>query len=246
MGARKAAGAVLVSAGLAFALLGANEVATRGKAVSSYATLAEERAREDAGGGIDWDGLVAANQATCAWVEVPGAGIDLPVMQAADDDPDFWLAHDLWGEPSPAGTPYVDHRARAGSQHLLCYGHHLAGTGGMFSALRRCHEQACFDHTLAGGLVWSTPSGTARLEPLCASVVDMEDPRPQRFSFSGDTELRDWLSSVLADATARSPRAEAALAGARRAVTLVTCASELSGQRWRTAVTFVGLRERRE
>ena len=175
-----------------------------------------------------------------AWCSVPSAGIDLPVCQATDEDPSFWLAHDLWGSEPAAGTPYLDHRTNADATHVLCYGHHLMGVGGMFSVLQRCHEQEAFDRTLADGLLWSTPgSGTVRMRPLCASVVDMDDASVQRFDFEGTRAFRSWLDGQLRRSSAKATDATDTARGASRAVTLVTCSSDLAGQRERTVVTFV-------
>ena len=227
------AGFVLMAIGVACWVPNAQQIARRHDAVAAYDALAPAGA-----GDVDWAELRAANPDVVAWCRVEGAGIDLPVCQAKDDDPHRWLARDLWGGKSPAGTPYVDHRAGAESPHVLCYGHHLAGTGGMFSALGDCHAQDAFDRTLAGGLAWSTPQSSVRLRPLCASVVDQEDALVQRFDFAGVAELRAWLAGLVARSTAKATDAEALAATATRAVTLVTCSSDVAGQRGRTVVTF--------
>lgn len=241
MQARTAVGVILVTAGLALAALSAPVLVGQERAVSSYEELADETAHQPNGGidEIDWNALLAANPSLTAWCRVEGTSIDLPVCQASDEDPDHWLAHDFWGGESTAGTPYVDHRATARSRHVLCYGHHLAGTGGMFSDVYRCHEQAEFERWLTGDLVWSTPDGTTmRLRPLCASSQDMGHALIQRFGFHDASGFRSWLREVLAQSSAVAPDAGLLADTATSAVTLVTCSSDLSGQRERTLVTF--------
>lgn len=240
MGARTAAGVLLLSAGVTLATLSLPTILEQGRAVAAYEELSDERAPTTESGGVDWDGLLATNPSLAAWCRVEGTSIDLPVCQATDDAPTHWLTHDFWGENSPAGTPYVDHRASPTSQHILCYGHHLTGVGGMFSDVYRCHEQDEFDRWLAGSLVWSTPDGTAtHLRPLCASSQDMDHADIQRFEFDGTAGFRSWLHTILAQASATAPDADSLAGAASRAITLVTCSSDLSGQRERTLVTFV-------
>lgn len=242
MRARTAVGAILVAAGLALAALSAPSLLEQEHAVSLYEDLADETAcqPDESTGDIDWNALLAANPSAVAWCRVEGTSIDLPVCQAADGSPTHWLTHDFWNDESPAGTPYVDHRANARSQHVLCYGHHLAGTGGMFSDVYRCHEQAEFDRWLTGNLVWSTTDGeTMRLQPLCAGSQDMGHALIQRFDFDSTSDFRAWLQDVLAQSSATSPNANRLASTASRAITLVTCSSDLSGQRGRTLVTFV-------
>lgn len=117
-------GAILVAAGLTLAALSAPELPEQKRAISLYEDPADKTAcQPDEGtGGIDWDALLAANPSAVAWCRVEGTSIDPPVCQAADGGPTHWLTHDFWNDESSAGTPYVDHRASARSQHVLCYG----------------------------------------------------------------------------------------------------------------------------
>ena len=166
MRVRATIGTLFLMAGLALAALALPTILEQERAVSAYGELSEEKSPDVVPDAIDWDALLATNPSLVAWCRVEGTSIDLPVCQATDEEPTFWLSHDFWGDESTAGTPYVDHRTSATSRHVLCYGHHLAGTGGMFSDVYRCHEQGEFDRWLMGDLVWSTPDGmTTRLHP---------------------------------------------------------------------------------
>lgn len=239
MAARMALGACAALAGLALALAVTPSIMAQGAAVAAYERLADETG-DATDGKIDWDALLATNPCATAWCAVPGGGIDLPVCQASDEDPSFWLTHDLWGNESAAGTPYVDHRTGANDTHVLCYGHHLTGIGGMFSGIQRCHGQEAFDRVLADGLLWSTPSSDAvHMRALCASVVDMDDAAVQQFEFEDTRAFRSWLGYQLRRSSAKAIDAMDITRSASRAVTLVTCSSDLAGRRERTVVTFV-------
>lgn len=239
MGLRRTLGTCVTLAGIALVLVTTPSLVAQEASVAAYERLADD-ATDNTDGGIDWDALLATNPQISAWCAVPGASIALPVCQATDEDPSFWLTHDLWGSESAAGAPYVDHRTNADATHVLCYGHHLTGIGGMFSELQRCHEQEVFDHALADGLLWSTPeSGAVHMRALCASVVDMDDDVVQHFEFADTPTLRSWLATRVQRSSAQAINANAVAQSASRAVTLVTCSSDLAGQRQRTVVTFV-------
>lgn len=242
---RRLARRTMAIAGIVLALYGAHGLATQWQAIRSYDELARETAaamqdRIGPESNVDWDHLLAMSSFVVAWCRIECTAIDLPVCQATDDDPGHWLGHDLWDNDSPAGVPYIDHRTGASSRHVLCYGHHLAATGGMFSELSPCHEQREFDSVFGRDLLWSTPDGsTAQLRSLCASKVEEDDtahPEPTLRRRRGLPRMaRRHPRSVKRPLVRRaSPHPRAT-----RAITLVTCSSNIAGQRECAVVTFV-------
>ncbi|MCL2445333.1 MAG: class B sortase [Oscillospiraceae bacterium] len=89
-------------------------------------------------GRYSFEELHDINRDVMAWLEVPGADIDLPVVQARDND--FYLYRDLHGRPSRHGNPFFDFRNRVRttpmSTNLIIYGHHMRD-GTIFSRLPR-------------------------------------------------------------------------------------------------------------
>lgn len=186
---------------------------------------------------IDWTNLRDINPETAAWVRVTGTDISLPVVAPSDGDMVFYLRHNLWKQWSLQGTPFLDHRSEADGSHRVVYGHHLS-SGGQFSQLQHSYEQTAFD--ALGTCHWSTPQRQdVTFVPLCALSVDQWYEGIQRFSFTGDDELREWLIDLCEDASARARDWREVVGGAESALTLVTCSSELSNQPWRTLVVFV-------
>lgn len=60
---------------------------------------------------IDFDGLKAQNPDVVGWIQVPGTKINYPVVQGSgpdNDDPDYYLHHDLNGNTSSYGAIYID------------------------------------------------------------------------------------------------------------------------------------------
>ena len=127
-------------------------------------------------GSIDVGRMSQAAPDSQAWLTVDSAGISLPVARGEEGDPTFYLSHDINGEASLAGTPFIDWRcweaATEHPQHLLVYGHHLGVTGGMFSPLYRCWQQGEFERLCASGADWYEPGARAcHFTPLCALRV---------------------------------------------------------------------------
>lgn len=71
---------------------------------------------------IDWDSLP---DAVVAWIEVPGANIDEPIVQATSDDPNAYLYVDALGQGA-YGTPYIDCECKIDSRFVVVYGHHMS------------------------------------------------------------------------------------------------------------------------
>lgn len=230
--------------GLAAAVLGlAGLVAEQGEggAYAGLVTRAQAQVApiDDGAGeeGVDWDALKAQNGDVAAWVRVEGTDVDYPVVAPSEGDMAYYLGHDFWGTPTFVGCPFLDAGTSADAAHALAYGHHL-GSSGMFSQLRPCFDQAAFDRL--GACHWSTPgAGRLDLRPLCALRVDQADEGVRRFSFTDQGQLRAWLAEEVGRSSASCPDARALAAQATRAVSLVTCASPVGGQRWRTVVVFV-------
>lgn len=229
------AAALVALAGVAILALGLSGVLSDAAAEAHFERMASSYAPGDS---VDWEGLATEAPASTAWLRVDGTPIDYPVMRATEDDPEFWLTHDPTGAETYAGSLFTDWRCDQDGRAVVVYGHHMGTTGRMFSPIYGDWEQSAFDGLT--GAEWSTPQGgTTRLRPLCAMSVDKSYQPIQRFDFRDDGEFHDWLSGLVADSSARAADADQLVAGATRAVTLVTCSSPTSGQRARTLVVFV-------
>lgn len=68
------------------------------------------------------------------WIEVPNAGIDLPIVQASDNS--YYLTHDVWGRYAYNGSVFLDCRNSSGFEDMVSvlYGHNVKN-GTIFSNL---------------------------------------------------------------------------------------------------------------
>ena len=185
-----------------------------------------------------WDTLLSANPAITAWITVLNTPIDYPVVSCLTaQDESFYLSHNLWGEPSSLGTPFIDSRCPEEAYHYMVYGHHMTSSNAMFSVLQYAFIQDTFD-TL-GNLIWDRRLGKASFTPLCALTVDASWPLIQSFSFDSPDSYRNWLNAILEYSTAQNSDAEKLIASAAQDITLVTCTSDYSNQPARTLVVWV-------
>jgi len=69
--------------------------------------------------------------------------------------------------------------------------------------------------------------------------VDMWYEPIQTFDFPTTYALNEWLAGLIRDSDTRADDADSLVGESRTALTLVTCSSDLSHQRWRTLVVFV-------
>lgn len=87
-------------------------------------------------------GLYEENNDLIGWLSIEGLDIDHPVMQNEDDD--YYLRHDFYGEESKYGCFYVKEQADldAGTNFII-YGHSMKD-GSMFGDLDRYLEESFY------------------------------------------------------------------------------------------------------
>lgn len=229
----------LVLIGIGLIVIGAGEIAADLTTEWRYELLRQEMSKaEQNQNGSRAEAMLNGDSPFDAWLTVEGTPIDYPVAQATGDDPEFYLSHDLWGERTHVGCPYFDWRCSSSDTHKIIYAHHIGTTQLQFSPIADAWQQERFDQLTRATL--TTKAGTETYVPLCARVVGKQFEGIQRFSMD-QGELREWLGSLVTEASAATPKPDALASKARKALTLVTCASQQSGQRERTLLVFVSL-----
>ena len=141
---------------------------------------------------IDWDALPGC---VVAWVRVPGTTVDYPIVQGDEADPDYYLTHDIYGDASVWGTPYVDAGCRDGtrSPFVIVYAHHMSD-GTMFGPLEQYADEA-FAAAHRTILVY-TREGTVELEVFAAAVLDA-NREGVRTDFADAAELQGYVDERL-------------------------------------------------
>ena len=177
---------------------------------------------QEAGGGIDWDALPAS---VVAWVRVPGTTVDYPILQGRPESPDFYLTHDVDGERSAWGAPYIDAGCAEGieSPLVIVYGHHMSD-GTMFAPLAQ-YSSRDFAEGRRTIRVY-TRDKAIELEVFAADVVDASS-EGKRTDFADAAALESYLGDKLS-------RCEVVLeepADVAQAWAFVTCSYQTSNSR---------------
>lgn len=83
----------------------------------------------------------------CAWLEIPGAGLTLPIMQHPDD-PAFYLGHNALGAEDKAGALYTekDYNSRDFSDPVTVIYGMRRNDGTMFGSLQEWYSGAFAQH----------------------------------------------------------------------------------------------------
>ena len=159
---------VLLLAGLGFLGAFGHAQYQYGKSGRYYARLQQTAADPD--GGIDFAALQAINPDAADWLEMPGLGISLPVVQAVDNE--TYLHRSFDGSDSPAGCLFFAAPAGDGLYRVI-YGHNLHD-GSMFNGLLNYRDEDFYAANPTFTLYTPEGAGTWRIFS-CHTATDMEE-----------------------------------------------------------------------
>lgn len=154
----------------------------------------EAAGENDGSGGVDWGYWQGVNPDIIGWVTVPGAGIDYPIVQAHEGDPDHYLRYDVYGGWNYHGVPYL---------HWKCADDGLLGAGqrpGVRPPSQRRHDVlrvgVFLGRRLRGGAFPDHPAdprGRRRAEGAWRSTLSMPAARAPRLSSPTTPSMRNGL-----------------------------------------------------
>lgn len=184
---------------------------------------AEETARESYQSPIDFESLRKTNPDIVAWVEIPGAGISYPVVQAADND--TYLRRDFEGKESRAGTIFLDCDSDADmmGMHSVLYGHHMRNQT-MFSQIVKFKDAEFFTENRE--VILYTPDRELHLRTI-AAVYGNADGEKRRTKFSS----QEMLSRYADEMTKNCKFRELPDGGMEGLYSFVTCSYEFEDAR---------------
>lgn len=128
-------------------------------------------AQEDPSRQIDWDALPTE---VVAWVEVPGTGIDEPIVQAVPDAPNAYLYKGALGQGA-YGTPYIDCECSIDSRFVMVYGHHMSDGTAFAEFADFIDEDFAREHTRI--IVYKRSGEILELEVCAVDVVNASRER---------------------------------------------------------------------
>lgn len=177
--------------------------------------------QEEPGRQIDWDSLLAE---VIAWVEVPGTGIDEPIVQATPDSPNAYLYRDVFGQGA-YGTPYIDSDCTIDSRFVVVYGHHMSDGTAFAEFADFIDEGFAREHSR---IIVYKRSGEALELEVCA--VDVVNASRERLAIDQDDAFEKMVES--ADLQLLDP------AEAEQLFAFITC----SYQTWNSRTIVYALR----
>lgn len=174
---------------------------------------------------VDWNYWKSINPDVIGWITVPDTPINYPILQAHSDDPDFYLHHDIYGNWSVYGIPYLDAENESGglfgSQNAVIFGHHM-NDGTMFAALadysnKKYAEKHCT-------ILLQTPQEKKEYNARFVNIINANDALKRTF-FLDNTDYANWYKDQLSNAIVTLEQGEQP----ESVVTLCTCSYNYFG-----------------
>ncbi len=121
---------------------------------------------------IDFDGLRAINEDIVAWIQIPGIGVDYPVVQGEDNE--HYLHYTFDGKENIAGSIFLDFRNRADftDRKVILYGHNMQD-GSMFSHFEKYQDKDFREEQ--GRVILYLPDKTMECEIVECRQVPVQD-----------------------------------------------------------------------
>lgn len=182
---------------------------------------------------VDWDYWKGINPDIIGWITIPGTTINSPILQAPDDDPTYYLKHDVYRNYNPHGAIYLDADCKDGllSKNAVIMGHHFGydvesapfGTIASYTDKGFAEEHAT--------VYIQTPEWKRVYGVRFAQIVNGLEPT-KRTLFTDEEDYRSWYDSSR-DSAAMVLDADTE---PEQTISLVTCSYNIWVQNERTVV----------
>ena len=171
----------------------------------------------DGSSAIDWDYLWSINPSIVGWISISGTEISYPIARAPQDNPTFYLSHDVWGNWNPYGCPYISAESSLDCSEwssCIIFGHNM-DDGSMFAPLTS-YSNASWARDHAAVRI-QTPSDDLFLQVNFVRIVDAETETHPIGTLS-QAEFSEWYLKQIesADVLIRRPHENFS-------ITLCTC-----------------------
>ena len=86
-----------------------------------------------------FDSLDRYNPDYVGWLTIDDTVVDYPVMKSSENDPEFYLHRDFYGNYSVSGCLFIGEKCNSESKSFVIYGHNM-NNGSMFGALDEYYD----------------------------------------------------------------------------------------------------------
>lgn len=179
---------------------------------------------------IDFATLKATNSDVYAWIRIPGTVIDYPVLQATDQDDDFYLNHDLDKKYKFAGSIYSEKKNSKdfSDRNTVLYGHNMLN-GTMFQNLHKFRNADFFEENQY--IYIYTPGHILTYKIIAAYKYDSRHLL-NTFDYSDNTVFKDYLDYIKNPSSMMVNKREAELDLNSKILTLSTCIGDEKDYRY--------------
>ncbi len=173
---------------------------------------------------VDFSALFEQNGDIVAYIYSPDTPIDMPIVQAADND--YYLHRLLNGETNRAGSIFMDWRSAPdfSDVNTIIYGHNMK-SGAMFGTIDEYKSQDYYEAHPAIYIL--TPSANYKAEVIAGAVIQSDSAIYD--TSSGEDKVYKEIAKVVADSTFTSA---VQVQTGERFVTLSTCSYEFDDARY--------------
>lgn len=173
---------------------------------------------------VDFDALQEKSSDVIAWLYCPDTPINLPVVQAKDND--YYLYRLLDGTPNGSGTLFADYRNDRDflDGNTVIYGHNMKN-GSMFGTLSRYKEQEYYEEH---PVMWLLTRDKNYKVELFAGYVTQATSDAYVFAEDGE-QIPELGSQAMRQSTFE---AEVDIQPGDRILTLSTCSYEFQDARY--------------
>ena len=180
---------------------------------------------------MDFTELRRQNEDVVGWICLPGVGIDLPVMQAQDNQ--TYLRHGLDGEYDELGLPFADYECDLkNGQHTILYGHNMGpGRSERFSPLHNYWDpEFCREHPV---IQLDTLYESCTYKIAAVFVLTSRPEDPDYFAFNEYVDFADeaQAQAYLDEVERRALYTVGELRPDERLLSLCTCTHEIADLR---------------
>lgn len=178
---------------------------------------------------IDFAELRKINEDIVAWIQIPGIGVDYPVVQGEDNE--YYLHHTFRREANKAGSIFLDYRNRADftEQCVIIYGHNMKD-GSMFMGLHAYEDPQYLKEY--NEVIIYTPEHQYTYQ-IFAAVIYNDSHILNSYDFENEEQRQLYLDSVYASRSMQSSIDDSVVVDTQsKLLTLSTCIGGQPNQRF--------------
>ncbi len=175
---------------------------------------------------VDFEKLKKANPDIYAWISIPAANVDYPILQSEDDN-GYYLNHTVNGTKSVYGSIYTeDYNSKDFSDfNTVIYGHNMKN-GTMFGSLKKFRDASFFNENRF--ITIYAPDRVLKYEIFAATTWDNQHILLSR-NFERRNNCRIYLDEIFAVRDMNSQiKKDMSVTADDKIITLSTCMNDKS------------------